>query len=107
MESTAIKTRFAPSPTGYMHLGNARTALFNALLAQREGGIFLLRIEDTDQERSQPGYLDALLQDLSWLGLEWQEGYGRAGEPCPRCGAPLSVRTIGQRSSFFCARCQR
>ncbi len=74
MTARTLKTRFAPSPTGYLHLGNVRTALFNALLARRQGGIFLLRLEDTDRERSLPEYSRALLEDLRWLGLEWQEG---------------------------------
>jgi nondiscriminating glutamyl-tRNA synthetase len=74
MTTKTVKTRFAPSPTGYLHLGNVRTALFNALLARRWGGLFLLRIEDTDRERSRPEYVEALLEDLRWLGLEWQEG---------------------------------
>lgn len=69
-----IRTRFAPSPTGFLHLGNVRTALFNALLARHEQGRFLLRIEDTDLERSRPEYVTALLEDLRWLGLDWQEG---------------------------------
>jgi nondiscriminating glutamyl-tRNA synthetase len=74
MTTENVKTRFAPSPTGYLHLGNVRTALFNALLARRRGGRFLLRIEDTDRERSRPEYVTALLEDLRWLGLDWQEG---------------------------------
>jgi len=74
MEYAPIKTRFAPSPTGYLHLGNARTALFNALAARKQGGVFLLRIEDTDAERSQDIYRQALIEDLRWLGLDWQEG---------------------------------
>ncbi|MGI8740034.1 MAG: glutamate--tRNA ligase [Gammaproteobacteria bacterium] len=74
MEHTPIKTRFAPSPTGYMHLGNARTALFNALVARKRGGVFLLRIEDTDAQRSAEIYRHALIEDLRWLGLDWQEG---------------------------------
>lgn len=74
MSSTPIKTRFAPSPTGELHLGNLRTALFNALLARRSGGHFLLRIEDTDQARSRVEHIRALETDLSWLGLLWQEG---------------------------------
>ncbi len=68
------KTRFAPSPTGLIHLGNVRTALFNALLAYRHQGIFLLRIEDTDQERSEDQYVQQLMEDLRWLGADWQEG---------------------------------
>jgi nondiscriminating glutamyl-tRNA synthetase len=83
MHQTAIKTRFAPSPTGYLHLGNARTALFNNLLARHGGGVFLLRIEDTDRERSRPEYLQALLEDLAWLGLAWQEGHPGGGDHGP------------------------
>ena len=71
-----IKTRFCPSPTGYIHIGNARTALFNALYAKKHGGIFLLRIEDTDKERSKQKYIDAICTDLAWLGLDWQ-GYSK------------------------------
>lgn len=69
-----IKTRFAPSPTGLLHLGNIRTALFNALLSQRMQGDFLLRIEDTDKERSKKEYTNQLMEDMQWLGLNWQEG---------------------------------
>lgn len=69
-----MKTRFAPSPTGYIHMGNARTALFSYLAAQAQGGDFVLRIEDTDAERSREEYVDALREDLLWLGLPWQEG---------------------------------
>jgi glutamyl-tRNA synthetase len=67
-------TRFAPSPTGELHLGNARTALFNLLLARRGGGRFLLRIEDTDTERSSEAHTAALMADLRWLGIEWDAG---------------------------------
>ncbi len=79
----SVKTRFAPSPTGLLHVGNVRTALFNALLARREGGTFLLRIEDTDAERSRPEFVDALKTDLRWLGLQWQEGPEAEGENGP------------------------
>src|SRR5512139_2737778 len=78
-----IKTRFAPSPTGFIHLGNARTALFNALLALRHGGVFLLRIEDTDRERSRDEYIHALVEDMRWLGLDWQEGEAVVGAQSP------------------------
>ncbi len=64
-------TRFAPSPTGYLHIGNLRTALFNHLIARKAGGTFILRIDDTDAERSRPEYEDAIKQDLTWLGLGW------------------------------------
>ncbi|WHZ35114.1 glutamate--tRNA ligase [Sagittula sp. MA-2] len=64
-------TRFAPSPTGYIHVGNLRTALFNFLIARKSGGTFVLRIDDTDPERSKEAYVDALKQDLEWLGITW------------------------------------
>lgn len=64
-------TRFAPSPTGYIHVGNLRTALMNYLIARQSGGSFILRIDDTDPERSKEDYVDALKQDLEWLGLTW------------------------------------
>ncbi|CUH79102.1 glutamate--tRNA ligase [Tropicibacter naphthalenivorans] len=64
-------TRFAPSPTGYIHVGNLRTALFNHLIARKTGGQFVLRIDDTDPERSKQEYVDAIKQDLEWLGLTW------------------------------------
>ncbi|MFT4962177.1 MAG: glutamyl-tRNA synthetase [Paracoccaceae bacterium] len=64
-------TRFAPSPTGYLHVGNLRTALFNYLIARQSGGEFILRLDDTDPERSRPEYADAIKEDLTWLGLNW------------------------------------
>src|SRR5205809_526046 len=69
-----IRARFAPSPTGQIHVGNARTALFNWLFVRRQSGIFILRIEDTDLERSEARYETQLLDDLKWLGLDWDEG---------------------------------
>src|SRR6201991_2258891 len=66
-----VVTRFAPSPTGFLHIGGARTALFNWLYARAMGGKFLLRIEDTDRERSTPQAVDAILNGLTWLGLDW------------------------------------
>jgi len=68
------RVRFAPSPTGYLHVGGARTALFNWLFARREGGTLLLRIEDTDVDRNRPELVDGILDDLKWLGIEWDEG---------------------------------
>ena len=64
-------TRFAPSPTGYIHVGNLRTALMNYLIARKAGGTFILRIDDTDQERSKQEYIDQIQRDLEWLGLTW------------------------------------
>ena len=69
-----VRVRFAPSPTGYLHIGNARTALFNYLFARKNNGKFILRIEDTDKERSKKEYENAIIEDLKWLGIEWDEG---------------------------------
>lgn len=69
-----IRTRFAPSPTGYLHIGGARTALFSWAYARKHGGQFILRIEDTDQERSTLESEQAILEGLKWLGLDWDEG---------------------------------
>ena len=71
----SVRVRFAPSPTGYLHIGTARTALFNWLFARREKGTFILRIEDTDLERSKKEYEDAIISDLEWLGIDWDEFY--------------------------------
>jgi glutamyl/glutaminyl-tRNA synthetase len=68
-----VRVRFAPSPTGFLHIGSARTAIFNWLYARHTGGKFLLRIEDTDLNRSEARYLDEILEDLRWLGLDWDE----------------------------------
>jgi glutamyl-tRNA synthetase len=69
-----VRTRFAPSPTGFLHLGGARTALFNWLFARHHGGAFVLRIEDTDRERSEERFVDAIVDGLAWLGLDYDEG---------------------------------
>ncbi|KAF2014852.1 glutamyl-tRNA synthetase [Aaosphaeria arxii CBS 175.79] len=87
------RTRFAPSPTGFLHLGSLRTALFNYLLARRTGGQFLLRIEDTDQKRTVPGAEARLLEDLRWAGLEWDEG--------PEVGGPHGSYRQSERSSLY------
>src|SRR5574343_1951124 len=68
-----IRVRFAPSPTGYLHIGGVRTALFNYLYARQQGGKFLLRIEDTDRQRSTPEFEQEILDSLRWLGLTWDE----------------------------------
>jgi glutamyl-tRNA synthetase len=91
--STAAITRFAPSPTGALHLGNARTAFFSYLWARKTGGRFILRIEDTDVERSQTRFRDALLEELRWLGLEWDEG--------PDIGGPAGPYAQSERDAFY------
>ena len=77
------RVRFAPSPTGYLHLGNARTALFNYLFAKHENGSLILRIEDTDLERSKKEYEEMLIEDLKWLGIQWDEGPDVGGNHGP------------------------
>ena len=77
--SDTVRVRYAPSPTGYQHMGNIRTALFNWLFARHAGGKFILRIEDTDRERSKDEYVDAILDDFRWLGLDWDEGPDKGG----------------------------
>ncbi len=70
-----MKLRFAPSPTGLLHVGNARAALVNWLFARQRGGTVLLRLDDTDLERSKAEYAEALQEDLRWLGLDWDESF--------------------------------
>ncbi len=88
-----IRLRFAPSPTGHLHVGNARTALFNWLLARGSGGVFLLRIEDTDSERSTAQSEASILEDLRWLGLDWDEG--------PDVGGPCGPYRQSERQSLY------
>jgi len=90
---TAMRVRFAPSPTGHLHVGNARTALFNWLLARGQGGTFILRIEDTDAERSTRESEFAILEDLKWLGLDWQEG--------PDTGGPYGPYRQSERLDIY------
>jgi glutamyl-tRNA synthetase len=71
----SVRVRFAPSPTGYLHIGTARTALFNWLFTRKEKGTFILRIEDTDRERSKKEFEEAIIKDLEWLGVDWDEFY--------------------------------
>ncbi|UCH83675.1 MAG: glutamate--tRNA ligase, partial [Candidatus Latescibacterota bacterium] len=79
MTETGPRVRFAPSPTGYLHIGGARTALYNWLYARKTGGVFVLRIEDTDAERSTEESYRSIIEALSWLGLDWDEGPERGG----------------------------
>ena len=88
-----VVTRFAPSPTGYLHVGGARTALFNWLFARRMGGKFLLRIEDTDQKRNTPTAIRQVMDDLRWLGIQWDEG--------PEVGGPNGPYLQSQRRDIY------
>jgi nondiscriminating glutamyl-tRNA synthetase len=94
-----VRARFAPSPTGHLHVGNARTALFNWLFARRAGGAMLLRIEDTDLERSEARYEDLLIADLKWLGLDWDEG--------PDVGGPFAPYRQSERVSLYREQAER
>jgi glutamyl-tRNA synthetase len=99
LPSTPARTRFAPSPTGYLHLGSLRTALFNYLLAKSTGGQFLLRIEDTDQKRTVADAEQRLLQDLRWAGLQWDEG--------PEVGGPYGPYKQSERSAIYRTHAQK
>ncbi len=93
------RVRFAPSPTGYLHIGGARTALFNWLWARRMGGTFILRIEDTDRERSTQEAVAAILEGMRWLGLDWDEG--------PEVGGPHPPYFQTQRLGLYKAHAER
>ncbi|CZS99322.1 hypothetical protein WAI453_008225 [Rhynchosporium graminicola] len=92
-EGKPARTRFAPSPTGYLHLGSLRTALFNYLVAKATGGQFLLRIEDTDQKRTLPDAEARLYQDLEWAGIQWDEG--------PKIGGPFGPYKQSERTHLY------
>jgi len=88
-----VRVRFAPSPTGYLHIGGARTALFNYLFAKKYQGVFILRIEDTDLERSKPEFEKDIMESLKWLGIEWDEG--------PDIGGPYGPYRQSQRTEIY------
>src|SRR5215211_5480614 len=90
-KNAAVVTRFAPSPTGFLHIGGARTALFNWLFARHHGGKFLLRIEDTDRVRSTEGAIAAIFDGLRWLGLDWD------GEPVHQSARAARHRAVAEQ----------
>lgn len=96
-----IRLRFAPSPTGYLHVGGARTALFNWLLARRLGGVFILRIEDTDRERSDDAMVQAILDGMGWLGLDWDEGPFHQADGIDRHRAD-ALRLLDNHRAYRC-----
>jgi len=109
MTSQAVRVRFAPSPTGFLHVGAARTALFNLLFARRHEGAFLLRIEDTDQDRCRPEFYDDILSGLRWLGLEWDEGPEVGGDFGPyiqserrEIYAAHAAQLVGRGFAYWC-----
>ncbi|HEX5691524.1 MAG TPA: glutamate--tRNA ligase family protein, partial [Roseiflexaceae bacterium] len=87
-----VRVRFAPSPTGFLHIGGVRTALFNWLFARHYGGQFLLRVEDTDEKRFVPGAADDMMASLRWVGIEWDEG--------PDIGGPHAPYVQSQRNDL-------
>jgi glutamyl-tRNA synthetase len=102
---TAPRVRFAPSPTGYLHVGGARTALFNWLFARHTGGAHILRIEDTDRERSTPEHTQVILDGLTWLGISWDEGPFFQGEYAARHQADAErLLAAGKAYRCFCTR---
>ena len=95
-----VRTRFSPSPTGSLHLGGAHTALFNWLIARHFQGAFVLRIEDTDKERSKEKFVTEILEAMSWLGLDWDEGpYRQIGTPAHLSG--IYQPPAGQRRGLL------
>src|SRR6476646_10827740 len=97
--SSKVRVRFAPSPTGQLHVGNARTALFNWLFARQQAGSNILRIEDTDLERSEARFETQLIDDLKWLGLDWNEG--------PDVGGPHVPYRQSDRMDLYRARAEQ
>src|SRR4030066_1179703 len=104
-----VRTRFAPSPTGYPHVGNIRTALFAWLFARQQGGSFIVRIEDTDVARKVEGAVEAILDGLRWLGLDWDEGPGVGGAYGPYFQSQrlelyheAAGRLVSQGDAYYC-----
>src|SRR6188768_2582004 len=108
-----MRVRFAPSPTGQLHVGNARTALFNWLLARGHDGTFILRIEDTDVERSTKESEESILEDLRWLGLDWDEGPDVGGASAPyrqserRAHYETALDALARRDLTYWCDCSR
>jgi glutamyl-tRNA synthetase len=98
---SASRVRFAPSPTGYLHIGGVRTALFNWLFARHEGGVFILRIEDTDRERSTPEAINAILEGMKWVSLDWDEGPFYQSDRLPSYRQHAD-RLIAEGKAYYC-----
>jgi glutamyl-tRNA synthetase len=108
-DASHVRVRMAPSPTGYVHIGNARTALFNDLFAHRHGGTFVMRLDDTDQERNRPELIDPIPAGFRWLGLEWQEGWDVGGPYGPYVQSDRldiykehAARLLGEGKAYRC-----
>ena len=98
-----VRVRFAPSPTGYLHIGGARTALYNWLWARKQGGKLILRIEDTDRERSTQQSVQAIFDSMRWLGLDWDEGPSDipAEQPAALGGERVQYGSVGDNGPYF------
>ena len=92
-DGMGVRTRYAPSPTGYLHVGGAWMAFFNWLFARHAGGKFVIRIEDTDRSRSTQAYEESIIEDLRWLGIDWDEG--------PDVGGPYGPYRQTERTAFY------
>ncbi len=101
MSNAPVRVRFAPSPTGYFHVGSARTALYNWLFARQSGGTFILRIEDTDTERNREEWVEGIYSALQWLGLGWDEGPYRQSEHRPHYDAAIDA-ILGGKHGYYC-----
>ncbi|HEX9259551.1 MAG TPA: glutamate--tRNA ligase family protein, partial [Acidimicrobiales bacterium] len=95
-----LRLRFAPSPTGYFHVGGARTALYNHILARRDGGAFVLRIEDTDAERNQPEWTEGIQRALRWIGIDWDELYFQSERA--ELYARAAERLVAGGQAYYC-----
>src|SRR3989344_1241094 len=109
LDQSPVRVRIAPSPTGNLHVGTARTALFNYLFARKHKGVFVLRIEDTDLERSAPEYERDIIEQLRWLGLSWGEGIDAEGPYAPYRQSqrldtyqPKLQQLIEDGNAYFC-----
>ncbi len=103
---TETRLRFPPSPTGYLHIGGARTALYNWLYARKNGGKLILRIEDTDTERSTKESIDGIVEGLEWLGIDWDEGpYYQTDSAEDHGNAADRLLDEGKAYKCFCSNC--
>jgi len=96
-----VRVRFAPSPTGYFHVGGAKTALYNWIFARQHGGTFVLRIEDTDAERNRPEWIEGIQAAMAWIGVDWDEGPYFQSEAAPR-HLELALRLSEQGDAYWC-----
>ena len=100
MTDRPLRLRFAPSPTGYFHVGGARTALYNYILARRDGGTFILRIEDTDADRNRPEWTEGIERAMRWIGIDWDELYFQSERGA--LYADAAARLLADGRAYYC-----